>query len=161
MTTTEAPWGNETREGNESPGEAPNGAPHPRARPGAYGRAILILRSMGGFLAGGWLRLKNSSPYTYRPESIRDVVGHTRRGGWIPGEHPWWVESPGYVFGLLVAIPATAMGNMLLWVAQRMGRTLVTFGLFYGLLYWAGVAWLVQVPLRFLGRVLMFVGGGS
>lgn len=127
---------------------------------GARARAIHILRSLGTFLLGQLVRVRDSSPYTYQPASIRDVVAYTKRGGWIPGKHPWWVESPGYGFGWLVAIPVTVVTVPLLFVTQRPMRA-AAFGVTYGLLIWSGVGWLVQVPLRFAGHVLMFLSGGS
>ncbi len=64
-------------------------------------------------------RLANCQPYTAQPASIASVVEHTRRGGWIPGEHPWWWEAPGYAWGYLVAIPGSAVGYAFLWLLQR------------------------------------------
>lgn len=103
--------------------------------------------TMGERVAGLGARIRDARPYTAQPASIRDVVEYTRAGGWIPGDHPWWWESPGYAYGVIVAIPLTIMTHMALWVAQRPGRVF-TVSVLYGLLLFAGVqlgAWWVDL----------------
>lgn len=75
-------------------------------------------------------------PYTDRPASIRDVVVYTRSGGWVPGEHPWWVEAPGHAYGWLVAVPVTVGLYSVAWILQRPSRLLL-FVLVAGLLWLA------------------------
>lgn len=69
-------------------------------------------------------RLASCSPYTDRPPSVAEVVAYVRAGGFVPGEHPWWVEAPGYAYGALVAVPVTAVGYALMWIVQRPTRLL-------------------------------------
>jgi hypothetical protein len=69
-------------------------------------------------------RLASCAPYTDRPPALADVVAYVRAGGFVPGKHPWWVEAPGYVYGALVAVPATALGYSLMWIVQRPTRLL-------------------------------------
>lgn len=107
----------------------------------------LPLVALGSWLGASWRRASDSSPYSDRPPSLRDVVEYTRAGGWIPGDHPWWVELPGYVYGVLVAIPGAVVGNAWLWVQARPGRVLIA-ALVYVLLRWAGVDLLAWVPVR-------------
>lgn len=85
-----------------------------------------------------WSRLQTVAPYSGRPASIRDVVEYTRAGGWVPGDHEWWVELPGYVYGYVVAIPVTVGLNTVAWVLQRFTRLLMV-ALVAGLLWWAGL----------------------
>lgn len=85
----------------------------------------------------GWVRLMECSPYSGRPASIREVVEYTRAGGWVPGENPWWVEAPGYVYGWLVAVPVTVALYAVSWVLQRPTRLLMAVFI-AGLLWWAG-----------------------
>ena len=66
--------------------------------------------------------LAECSPYTDRPPSLEQVVGYVRAGGFVPGDQPWWVEAPGYAYGALVAVPATAVGYAFMWVVQRPSR---------------------------------------
>ena len=97
------------------------------------------LVALGSWLAGLGRRAKDCSPYADRPASIRDVVDYTRAGGWVPGEHPWWVEAPGYVYGALIAVPATVGLYVVAWVLQRPSRLVLTC--FVGwLLLWAWLA---------------------
>jgi hypothetical protein len=69
-------------------------------------------------------RLASCAPYTDRPPSLADVVAYVRRGGFVPGTHPWWVEAPSYAYGALVAVPATALGYGVIWIVQRPTRLL-------------------------------------
>lgn len=76
-----------------------------------------------------------ASPYTARPESVAQTVAYVRAGQFVPGDHPVWVELPGYLYGGLVAVPLTVAGNALVWMAQRPSRlALVMFVL--------GLVWL-------------------
>lgn len=111
-----------------------------------------------GWLRGVGARLHASSPYTGRPESIRDVVRYTLAGGWIPGEQAWWKEAPGYVYGFLIAIPAAIVGNTMLWITHRMSRVFIA-ALIYALLAAVDYQWLVQWPLNHLGYLLLWLGG--
>lgn len=99
-----------------------------RALGGWVGRFLfrVPLVTLGGWLEGLWRGLAGSSPYADRPASIRDVVDYTRAGGWVPGEHPWWVEAPGYVYGALVAVPVTVVLYGVAWVLQRPSRLALT-----------------------------------
>jgi hypothetical protein len=83
-----------------------------------------------------WDRLSECSPYSGRPASIRDVVSYTRAGGWVPGEHEWYWELPGYLYGYLIAIPVTVGLYGVSWVLQRPGR-LAVVALVIGLLWLA------------------------
>lgn len=89
-------------------------------------------------------RLADSDPYTGQPASIRDVVEYTRKGGWVGGEHGQLLESPGYVYGVTVAIPLTMILHALCWSLQKMGRVLFIAGLI-------GLLWLAQVDV--IGRM--------
>jgi hypothetical protein len=89
---------------------------------------------VGGRLRGLGARLHASSPYSDRPASIRDVVSYTAAGGWIPGEHDWWWESPGYAWGVVIAIPLAVVGNSILWITHKFGRAMVA-GLIFSLLW--------------------------
>jgi hypothetical protein len=80
-------------------------------------RAVAWAAERGG-------RLGSCAPYTDRPPALADVVAYVRAGGFVPGQHPWWVEAPGYVYGALVAVPATALGYSLMWIVQRPTRLL-------------------------------------
>lgn len=95
-----------------------------RARPLAilFARLGVSVIALGSWLAVLGRRLRGCSPYADRPASIRDVVDYTRAGGWVPGEHPWWVEAPGYVYGALVAVPVTVALYAVAWVLQRPSR---------------------------------------
>lgn len=118
----------------ESPGEVSQGG-QAQTRAGARTGAILYARlrgsskrsliTLGSWLAGIARRLAGCSPYADRPASIRDVVDYTRQGGWVPGEHPWWVEAPGYAYGALVAIPVTVALYAIAWVLQRPSRLIL------------------------------------
>jgi hypothetical protein len=70
-------------------------------------------------------RLASCAPYTDRPPSLADVVTYVRAGGFVPGEQPWWVEAPGYVYGAVVAVPFTAAGYAVIWTVQRPTRLLL------------------------------------
>lgn len=111
-----------------------------------------------GWLRGVGARLHASSPYTGRPESIRDVVRYTLAGGWIPGEHPWWVEAPGYLYGFLIAIPAAIVGNIILWITHRPSREIM-FWVACGLLSLVGYGWLWQTPMRWIGYLFLWLAG--
>lgn len=76
-------------------------------------------------LAEWGARLASCAPYTDRPPSLADVVGYVKAGGFVPGEHPWWVEAPGYVYGALVAVPATAVGYAVICTVQKPTRLLL------------------------------------
>lgn len=94
------------------------------------------LIAVGSWFALLGRRLKGCSPYADRPASIRDVVDYTRAGGWVPGDHPFWVELPGYIYGWLVAVPATVVLYGVAWVLQRPSRlALAVFTVV--LLWWA------------------------
>lgn len=80
------------------------------------------LIAVGSWLAVLGRRLRDCSPYADRPASVRDVVDYTRAGGWVPGDHPLWVELPGYVYGWLVAVPVTVTLYAVAWVLQRPSR---------------------------------------
>jgi hypothetical protein len=95
------------------------------------------VRAPTGGVPDVWTRLMACSPYTGRPAAIRDVVAYTRAGGWVPGEHAWWVELPGYAYGWLIAIPVTIALYGISWVLQRPSR-LAMVALVAGLLWWAG-----------------------
>ncbi len=111
--------------------------PRVRALVGRLGRIPLRipLVALGSWLAGLWRRLASCSPYADRPASIRDVVDYTRAGGWVPGEHPLWVEAPGYLYGALVAVPVTVALYAVAWVLQRPSRLILA----------CFVAWLLAV----------------
>lgn len=119
-------------------------------------RSTNPLRHAGRWVRRMGARLKKCAPYTDRPASIRDVVRYTMAGGWIPGDHPWWWEAPGYVFGFVIAIPAAVIGNATLHVTHKPFRTAVAF-LAYGLLCWAGIGFLVQVPVRLFAHALLWM----
>lgn len=82
-------------------------------------------RDVAGWLRGLGTRLHGCSPYADKPASIRDVVHYTAAGGWVPGDHPWYVESPGYAWGVLLAIPGVVVLNAAAWVIHKMGRAVV------------------------------------
>lgn len=83
-------------------------------------------------------RIHTSDPYTGAPASIRDVVAYTRKGGWIGGDHGRLAESPGYAYGVVVAIPVTMILHALCWTLQKMGRV-ASVALIVGLLRLAHV----------------------
>ena len=91
-------------------------------------------RDVAGWLRGLGSRLHDCSVYEGRPASIRDVVRYTAAGGWIPGDQPWYWESPGYVWGVLLAVPGVVVLNTAAWVIHKMGRAAVV-GLIY-LMFW-------------------------
>lgn len=98
--------------------------------------AVTLRARVWAWVMGLLRRLHDCSPYADRPESIRDVVEYTRAGGWVPGDHSWRWELPGYVYGYLVAIPVTVVLHAIGWVARRPSRVL-------GVLLVYGVLWLV------------------
>ncbi len=79
-------------------------------------------------------RLSEVDPWTAQPPSLEALVEYTRAGGWVPGEHPEWVEAPGKVYGYLVALPVTAVLYALALIVQRPSR-LVLAVLVAGLLW--------------------------
>lgn len=91
-----------------------------------------------GHVAGYGRVLRDARPYTACPVSIRDAVAYTRAGGWMPGDHGWWLESLGYTWGVIIAIPVTITGNSALFVLQRPLRA-TGAGLVWISLWWAGV----------------------
>lgn len=105
-----------------------------RLRDGATGGGSKRIRFSVSALADRGARLASCSPYTDRPPSVEEVVAYVKAGGFVPGEHPWPVEAPGYVYGALVAVPVTVVGYALMWIVQRPSRlALVLFVL--GLLW--------------------------
>jgi hypothetical protein len=151
--TTEAPG---AERGTRNADEPPETAQHTQTSARVRERAILILRWLRGFLADQGRSVRDSGPLDYRPSSIRQVWQRTTQGGWIPGDHPWWVELPGYAFGFLVAVPATVLLAPQLYVLQRLGRTKVG-AIFCVLLVATRVAYIVWFPLWLVGHVLLFV----
>lgn len=102
-----------------------------------------------GHVAGHGRVLRDVRPYAARPVSIRDVVAYTRVGGWVPGDHPWWVEAPGYAWGVIIAVPLTITGNIVLFVLQRPLRA-AAVTLVWLMLWLAGVT-LAPSPVLLLG----------
>lgn len=107
--------------------DTPKGALRARARdttarhgdPDQPGKPVKSVSASAMDQAGHWLgQIREWEPYTTQPRSLAQVVSHTRRGGWIPGAHPWWWELPGYVWGYGVAIPVTAVSYALLTLVQ-------------------------------------------
>lgn len=95
-------------------------------------RAVAWATARGG-------RLASCKPYTDRPPSVADVVAYVKAGGFVPGDHPRWIELPGYAYGALVAVPVTVAGYSLMWVVQRPSRlALVLFVLGLLWLAWNG-----------------------
>ena len=125
---------------------AESGGQGPQAQTRARARTLAILYAhlkgsgkrstiaLGSWLAVVGRRLKGCSPDADRPASIRDVVDYTRAGGWVPGEHPWWVEAPGYLYGALVAIPVTVALYAVAWILQRPSR--LALACFTAVLLW-------------------------
>lgn len=70
-------------------------------------------------------RVAQCSPWRDRPASLAEIEAHTRAGGWVPGDWPWWVELPGWIYGYGIALPVHAVSYAVLWVIQRPGRLLV------------------------------------
>lgn len=136
--------------------EPPETAQHTQTPARVRVCAILILRWARGFLAHQGRSVRDSNPLTYRPQSISEVWEHTKRGGWIPGDHHWLWESFGYFFGFVISLTATALLNSQLYVLQRPGRTVVG-AIFAALFVAARVAWVVWFPLWVVGHVLLFV----
>lgn len=101
-------------------------------------------------------RLHTCSPYTDRPASIRDVVRHTFAGDWIPGDRSWWLESLGYAYGILIAIPVAVLASTLQWVAHKKRRALTVL-VIIGLLHWAGYLWIIQRPCGWFGHALTWL----
>lgn len=139
MTTTEPITHGDTGRGS---GEVPSARGRVRLRGGAVEQAkprfplpLSHITDRDRWSAAAQ-RLVEVRPYTDRPASIRDVVAYTRAGGWVPGEHPWWVEAPGHVYGWVVAVPVTVGLYAVAWVLQRPSRLLV-FLLVAGLLWLA------------------------
>lgn len=134
---------------DEPAGSASSQVPLPCS---ATHRAVALGSWLWGWLRVLGRRLRDCAPYTDRPASIHDVVTYTRAGGWVPGEHPWWVEAPGHVYGWVIAIPVTVALYIVAWVVQRGCRLLCVLGL-YILLHLAGfdALNLVYVPWRWLG----------
>src|SRR5262249_60292002 len=78
-----------------------------------------------GGLATALGRALSCAPYSGRPAAIKAVVEYTRAGGWVPGDHPWWVEAAGYVYGAVIAIPVTTILYTISWLVQRPTRLLL------------------------------------
>lgn len=76
-------------------------------------------------------RLRECSPWTDRPRSLAEIERYTRAGGWVPGDHPKWVEAPGYAYGYVIALPLSALGYAGLWVLQRPSRVFVSLVVFF------------------------------
>lgn len=110
-------------------------------------------RTLGNYAGGLGRRIRGAKPYAARPASVRDVVDYTRAGGWIPGDHPWWWESPGYAYGVLIAIPATITLYIASWVLQKMGRVFAVC-LIYSLLLITGV----QFGTTWVDAILVWLG---
>lgn len=84
-------------------------------------------------------RLAQVSPWRDRPASLAESWEHTRAGGWIPGDWPWWVELPGYVYGVVnLAVRAPLYG--LLWLIDRPIGRLFPF-LITAFLLWGAWTW--------------------
>jgi hypothetical protein len=113
---------------------------------------------LAAWLGAIWRWLRDTKPLSDQPASIRDVVRYTMAGGWIPGEHAWYWEAPGYAYGFLIAIPAAVIGNATLWITHKMWRLGIALGI-YGLLALVNYSWLVQRPLRWFGYLLLWLGG--
>ena len=100
----------DVRRGARLPRRAENSAEPSDSTPRSATPRTAALRShLGERMASLPERLHKCSPYTNGTPSIRDVVVWTANGGWIPGDHPWWVESPGYAYGVLIAIPGSVV----------------------------------------------------
>lgn len=84
-------------------------------------------------------RIQQVSPWRDRPASLAEIEAHTRAGGWVPGDHPFWVELPGWVYGYCFALPLSAASYALLWVLQRPSRLLIT--LFIATLLWLSLTY--------------------
>lgn len=87
----------------------------------AFSRAVAWIWAWSKAHGAALLKCK---PYTDRPASIRDQVQYTLAGGWVAGEREWWKEAPGYLYGFVVAIPVTILGNTTMWIIQRPLRVL-------------------------------------
>lgn len=81
------------------------------------------------------VRVRDADPWRGRPWSLQEVWEHTCRGGWVPGDWPWWVEVPGYVYGAVVlAMTVAAYG--VLWILHRPWAHAAVW-LLVGALWWA------------------------
>lgn len=117
-----------------------------------------VSRHLSGYLVTLCRRILGCAPYEARPASVRDVVQYTAAGGWVPGEHPWWVEAPGRVYGVLIAVPLTMIANAVLWVTQRPTRAAVTSGVVVVALWTAGARpeqWWVYLVCGYLACALL------
>lgn len=120
--------GNLNSNGNSNPVGVPSPGAKGRGRVGPRAR---VDRSV-------WSRVRAAAPLDGHPKSIREMVAYTRAGGWVPGDRAGWVESIGYVWGCVVAVPASIVMYSVLWVVQHFTHVMMV-GIVYGLLLWSGV----------------------
>lgn len=97
---------------------------------GGAGRLSVPLSAFtqGAWWAGRWEQAKAMDVWHAQSPSLADTWDRTRRGDWVAGDHPWWIEAPGYVFG-----------------AAKLGLIAVLLGL----------VWMVAAPARGAGVALL------
>jgi hypothetical protein len=73
-----------------------------------------------------WYRSAGETgPLDGHPPSLADVWAYTRAKDWVPGEQAPVIEALGQAYGVVVALPATAIAYAAAWIVQRPTRAAV------------------------------------